>query len=102
MIGFMSTRAATGFQLAFVVTVVVFLLGGRLALATHAYEHDFAESVAECELCEFGHVCSDGAVASNFLFQHLPKGELANVHARRLIVVTLRGIPLPRAPPASR
>lgn len=76
------------------------VLAGRMALATHGYEHNMGEAVHECAVCEFGHISKDDLVA----IAEAP--QLAVVHEnRRLAAVAVAIFPpsgpyLARAPPS--
>lgn len=89
----------TKHHLGLVVLLAMLLLGARFALSTHPYEHGLGAPVADCELCEFGHVSSDGAVLGNGAGLELPKLVLAVVYTGWLLVANRPRVVLPRAPP---
>ena len=97
----MSIGMTTRRHLALAVVLAVFLLGARFALSTHSYEHELDAPVADCELCDFGHVSSDGAVVDNRADLKLPQLVLAIDLTGWLLVANRPRVFLPRAPPFS-
>lgn len=49
-------------RLASVLLLAGVLLAGRLAMATHPYEHDLATVSPDCKQCEFCHFFNDSLV----------------------------------------
>lgn len=77
----------------------VLLLGGRLALATHPYEHDLGTPAPECELCQCGHVSGDAAVSGDQRLAGAPNAEHSNRGSLFPPRAARRSTHPPRAPP---
>lgn len=97
----MSTGSTTSRYLTLVLLLGVVLLGARFALSVHPYEHEPGTPVDHCELCEFAHVCSDGAAVLDCCHSSFkaPNVVVADNGAGRPSGANARGLPQPRAPP---
>lgn len=76
------------------------VLAGRVSLATHIYEHDMAESVHECVVCEFGHLSKDDLIAVAAAPRAAAAHGIRHFSADAVAALPSIGIYLARAPPS--